>query len=153
MLRQTHCSPALRPLFSVSSYKLPHRASSRRRPLFAALLEFCHALFVAAGADKRRILALSDHLHALMADRASRIRRAGNRLAVAALSILADEQFCVLSIHRKQPFSAVRALLVRQVVVAERSLFRLDLIDQFHRVAADLLHKHIAPLLSLCNVV
>lgn len=85
--------------------------------------------------------------------RASRIRRAGNRLAVAALSVLADEQFCVLSIHRKQPFSAVRALLVRQVVVAERSLFRLDLIDQFHRVAADLLHKHIAPLLSLCNVV
>ena len=108
---------------------------------------------MAAGADKRRILALSDHLHALMADRASRIRRAGNRLAVAALSVLADEQFCVLSIHRKQPFSAVRALLVRQVVVAERSLFRLDLIDQFHRVAADLLHKHIAPLLSLCNVV
>ena len=108
---------------------------------------------MAAGADKRRILALSDHLHALMADRASRIRRAGNRLAVAALSVLADEQFCVLSIHRKQPFSAVWALLVRQVVVAERSLFRLDLIDQFHRVAADLLHKHIAPLLSLCNVV
>ena len=88
-----------------------------------------------------------------MADRASRIRRAGNRLAVAALSVLADEHLCILSIDCQQPFSAVRAFLVCQVIVAECSLFRFDLLNQFHRVAPDLFHKGIAPLLSLCDFV
>ena len=76
-----------------------------------------------------------------MADRTAGVCGAGHGLAVAALPILADKELRVLSVDRQQALAALRTLLVRHIVMAERAVPGLDLRHQAFRVIADIRHK------------
>ena len=62
---------------------------------------------------------------------------AGDSLAVAALSVLADEKAGILAVDRQQAFPAAGAFGIGQVVMAEGSVGGLDLFNQLLGVMGD----------------
>ena len=65
----------------------------------------------------------------------------GDSFPESAGPILAYQHLTVLSLNKQKPLSALRTSVAGQIVMPKSPFPLFDLIDQFRRIMADVLHK------------